>query len=151
MRIFSDRCEREDDMDGTGRKMGRRELLGVLAALTAGSATAGNAPDPVKLNPRSYRVLFENDKIRVIEYRSKPGLGVCGQGRHSHPEHLTMALSGGKVKLRDAEGKVHMREAKPGHMFWSPAEVHEVENISGREMHAYLIEYKDAGWKPSTG
>ena len=139
-------------MDGkTGRKMSRRELLGLLAALTAGSAAAQRAPDPVKLNPRSYRVLFENDKIRVIEYRSKPGLGVCGQGRHSHPQHLTIVLSPGKVKARDESGAVKLAEAKPGHMFWAPAEVHEVENISGREMHAYLVEYKDASWKPSTG
>jgi len=138
-------------MTSEGRKMKRRELLGLLAALTAGPAVANTAPDPVKLNPRSYRVLFENDKVRVIEYRSKPGLGVCGQGRHSHPEHLTIVLSGGKAKGRDAQGKTHIHEAKPGLMFWAPAEVHEVENISGRDMHAYLVEYKDANWKPSTG
>lgn len=133
------------------RKMNRRELLGLLAALTAGPVAATTAPDPVKLNPRSYRVLFENDKIRVIEYRSKPGLGVCGQGLHSHPEHLTMALSGGKVKVRGPHGSAHTAAVQPGYMFWSPAEVHEAENISGRDMHAYLVEYKDALWKPSTG
>jgi len=138
-------------MASEGRKMNRRELLGLLAALTAGEAVATTAADPVKVNPRSYRVVFENDKIRVIEYHSKPGLGVCGQGRHSHPEHLTIALSGGKVKLREAGGKARIHEAKPGYMFWSAAEVHEVENISGRDMHAYLVEYKDANWKPSTG
>ena len=138
-------------MAGQGRKMNRRELLGLLAALTGGNALANTAPDPVKLNPRSYRVVFENDKLRVIEYHSKPGLGVCGQGRHFHPEHLTIALSGGKVTLRDESGKRKTVEAKPGAMFWAPAEVHEVENISGRDMHAYLIEYKGASWKPSTG
>lgn len=138
-------------MDKEGRKMNRRELLGLLAALTAGPAAASPAPDPVKLNPRSYRVLFENDKLRVLEYHAKPGLGVCGQGRHSHPEHLTIVLSAGKVKARDENGAVKIAEAKPGHMFWAPAEVHEVENISGRDMRAYLIEYKDAKWKPSTG
>jgi beta-alanine degradation protein BauB len=138
-------------MADTGRKMDRRELLGLLAALTAGPPVAAAAPDPVKLDPRSYRVLFENDKLRVIEYRSKPGLGVCGQGRHYHPEHLTIALSGGKVRLRDEGGKRKIVEAAPGYMFWSDAEVHEVENISGRDMHAYLVEYKTPGWKPSTG
>jgi beta-alanine degradation protein BauB len=133
------------------RKMDRRELLGLLAALTASPAVATAAPDPVKLDPRSYRVLFENDKLRVIEYHAKPGLGVCGQGRHYHPEHLTIALSGGKVRLRDESGKLKIVAAAPGYMFWSGAEVHEVENISGRDMHAYLIEYKSPGWKPSTG
>src|SRR5688500_16282306 len=138
-------------MADKGREMDRRELLGLLAALTAGPALGNTAPDPVKLNPRTYRVLFENDKLRVIEYHSKPGLAVCGQGRHSHPEHLTIVLSGGKVSLRDGNGKRKTVEAKPGTMFWAPAEVHEVENISGRDMHAYLVEYKGPSWKPSTG
>lgn len=139
-------------MESEGRKMTRRELLGLLAALTGGEALAANtAPDPVNLNPRSYRVLFENEKLRVIEFRSKPGLGVCGQGRHSHPEHLTIALSGGKVKLREGQGAPKIKEVPPGFMFWSPAEVHEVENVSGRDIHAYMVEYKDAKWQPSTG
>jgi hypothetical protein len=139
--------------DESKKKLSRRELLAMLAALTAGSAGAA-APreaDPVKLNPRSYKVLFENEKLRVIEYHSRPGLGVCGQGRHSHPEHLVIALSGGKVKVRDEDGKVHVVPVDPGRVMWAPAEVHEVENLSGRNMHAYLVEVKGRDWKPSTG
>ena len=30
------------------------------------------------MEPRSYKVLFENDKVRVLEYVSRPGIGVCG-------------------------------------------------------------------------
>src|SRR5262245_10433855 len=99
------------------RKMDRRELLGLLAALTAGPSLATTAPDPVKLNPRSYRVVFENDKLRVIEYHAKPGVGVCGQGRHYHPEHLTIVLSGGKVRAREEGGKAKTMQAEPGYMF----------------------------------
>jgi quercetin dioxygenase-like cupin family protein len=96
-------------------------------------------------------VAFENDKIRVLEYNSKPGLGVCGQGRHFHPQHLTIVLATGKVKLRTEDGKVMQKDAHPGDMFWAPAETHEVENVSGRDMRTYIIEYKDGDWKPSTG
>ena len=135
----------------------RRDLLLLFAALGAGGALANpkaEAPkgaDPAKINPRSYRVVFENDKIRVLEYHSKPGLGVCGQGRHYHPAHLTIPLTAGKAKVRTQDGKVFIGEKKAGEMFWAPAEVHEVENVSGRNMHAYLVEYKDQDWKPSTG
>jgi beta-alanine degradation protein BauB len=137
----------------------RRELLALLAALTASAAQDARAraprtlpaPDPVKLNPRSYRVAFENDKVRVLEYRSKPGLGVCGQGLHYHPEHLTLGLTAGKLRARGEHGAFHFVEAKAGAIFWAPAEVHEVENLSGRDMHAYMVEYKSPAWKPSTG
>ena len=138
-------------MSDRGRQMTRREILALLAALTGGAATGAAAQDAAKINPRSYRVAFENDKIRVLEFVSKPGLGVCGQGRHSHPQHLTIVLTNGKVKARNAEGKVDVHEAKAGHMFWSPAETHEVENVGGRDMRSYMVEYKDKDWKPSTG
>ena len=39
----------------------------------------------VTSDPRSFSVVLENDRVRVLEYKSRPGLGVCGQGMHSHP------------------------------------------------------------------
>jgi hypothetical protein len=58
-------------MDGTSTT--RRELLALMAAFGAGAAPA-NAQDAVKVAPRNYRVAFENDKVRVLEYYSKPGV-----------------------------------------------------------------------------
>ena len=29
--------------------------------------------DPVKITPQFYKVLLENDQVRVLEYRIKPG------------------------------------------------------------------------------
>jgi quercetin dioxygenase-like cupin family protein len=127
-------------------------LLALLAALGIPAAPASaRAQDPAKINPRSYKVVLENEHVRVLEYLAKPGLGVCGVGRHSHPNHVTIALSGGRVKQRAEDGSVRIADAEPGKVFWAPAEVHEVENISGRNMRAYMIEIKDKDWKPSTG
>ena len=144
-------------MKNDSKAMSRRDLLVLFAALGAGEALANpkaaeqRGPDPAKINPRTYKVLFENEKIRVLEYHSKPGLGVCGQGRHYHPQHLTIPLTGGKAKVRMPDGTVRIGEKKAGEMFWAPAETHEVENVSGRNVHVYLIEYKDRDWQPSTG
>jgi hypothetical protein len=137
--------------------MSRRDLFLLLAAAGLTSQSASSAPetakgpDAAKINPRSYKVLFENEKIRVLEYHSKPGLGVCGQGRHFHPQHLTIPLTAGKAKVRLQDGTVKVSEAKAGEMFWAKAEIHEAENVSGRDMRAYVIEFKDPDWKPSTG
>jgi len=118
----------------------RRALLALLPGLTlAGAATA---QDAAKVQSQSYRVAFENDKLRALEYRSRPGMGVCGEGMHSHPAHLTVVLVPGKVRVKLPNGKVIVEESKVGDVFWSEAETHEVENISGRNLHALLIELK---------
>ena len=131
--------------------LSRRDMLGLLGVMGFASAADVSAQDATKLNPRAYRIAFENEKVRVLEYRSRPGLGVCGQGKHSHPAHLSMVLSDAKVKVTTGDGKVLTVEAKAGEMFWSPAEVHTTENISGHSMRSYIIEIKDKDWKPSTG
>ena len=129
----------------------RRDLLALLGIMGLASATDVSAQDATAVNPRAYRVAFENEKLRVLEYRSRPGLGVCGQGKHSHPAHLTMVSSDAKVKVTTNDGKVLAVEAKAGDMFWSPAEIHTTENISGHAVRSFIIEVKDKDWKPSTG
>ena len=127
----------------------RRDLLALFAVLGAGSSTS-LAQDAVKLAPRNYRVAFENDKLRVLEYYSKPGLGLCGQGRHFHPAHLVFALTPGKAKVTLADGKTIIAANKAGEIFWEPAVTHTVENIGANAVRAYLGEPKDAQWSPST-
>jgi beta-alanine degradation protein BauB len=131
-------------------KMGRRDILRIIAAIGAVAAAPAAGQDATKVNPRGFKVVFENDKLRVLEYRSRPGLGICGQGRHFHPAHLTIQLTDCKVKVVKA-GKTVLAEGKAGDMFWEPQGWHTVENIGGAEARAYMVELKDAAWKPSTG
>ena len=126
-----------DEVDDNER---RRALLAVIAAL--GVPTAVLAQDAAVVQPRAYRVVFENDKLRVLEFNSRPGMGVCGIGMHSHPPHLTVALSPGKARLKRPDGSTLVGENKLGDVFWSEAETHEVENISGKDMRALLVELK---------
>jgi hypothetical protein len=103
---------------------------------------AADAQDAAKMQPQSFKIAFENAKLRVLDYHSRPGMGVCGSGMHSHPAHLTVALTPGKVRVKTPDGKVEMAENKDVLAFWSEAETHEVENISGRNMRALLVELK---------
>jgi hypothetical protein len=61
---------------------------------------------------------------------------------HSHPAHLTVALSPAKARVKLPDGKVILAENKLGDVFWSEAETHEVENISGSNVRALIIELK---------
>lgn len=128
----------------------RRDLIALFAAFGASVPAAASAQDAVKMAPRNYRVAFENDKVRVVEYHSKPGVGLCGQGRHFHPAHLTIALTDAKARVTLPDGKVIEAANKAGDVFWAPAEMHTVENIGRADVRAYIVEIKDAAWKPST-
>jgi hypothetical protein len=123
----------------------RRTLLSLLPGFAL--VDTASAQDATRIQPQSFRVAFENDKLRALEYRGRPGMGVCGEGMHSHPAHLTVVLFNGKVRARTPDGKVHVATGKVGDIFWSEAETHEVENISGRASHAMLIELKPCSGK----
>ncbi len=128
----------------------RREALMLLATLGIG-INAALAQDAARMEPRSYKVLFENAKVRVIEYVSRPGIGVCGAGRHSHPDHVTVTLTPAKVKLTTEDGKVQVHQIAAGSAFWEPASTHLAENIGGSGSRMVLIEIKDRDWKPASG
>jgi hypothetical protein len=124
--------------------LARRALIAALPALLAAqAATPAAAQSAAAIQPQSYKVVLENQYIRVLEYNSRPGMGVCGDGRHSHPAHLTVPLSPGKAKVK-VGGKEIIAPAETGAVFWEDAVTHEVENISGHNMRALIVEVKAA-------
>ena len=127
----------------------RRDVLMMLAAL--GVAPESLAQDAARSDPRSFRVVLENERVRVLEYKSGPGLGPCGQGMHYHPDRVAVLLTDAKVRLTDAQGKSVIREFPAGHVFFAPAETHSTENVGGSGTRIQIIELKGADWKPSTG
>jgi len=127
----------------------RRQLLAMLAAL--GVSADALAQDAAVVAPRSFRVVLENERVRVLEYKSRPGLGVCGEGMHYHPDHVTVSLTGAKLKLTTPGGHVTFDDIPAGAVFYAPAETHTAEIIGGLNTRSYVIELKGPNWKPSTG
>ena len=119
--------------------------LWTLAALPA------RAQDPAAVNAKTIQVKLDNDRVRVLEYRSRPGFGVCGEGMHSHPDHVTVSLTGAKLKIKATDGSAVFRDIPPGTVFYAPAETHSAEVIGGLGTRSYIIELKGKDWKPSTG
>ena len=102
----------------------------VLQVIDGGEPKVGHA---VELS-QGYSVAFLHDVSFVVR----------SAGVHSHPAHLTVLLSPAKVRMTPAGGKPQVIENQPGDVFWSEAETHEVENISGKDVRALLIELKPA-------
>ncbi|MFO1328846.1 MAG: hypothetical protein U1F56_15920 [Rubrivivax sp.] len=119
----------------------RRALAALLPAIVL--APAAQAQDAAKVQPAAYKVVLENHALRVLEFNSRPGMGVCGEGMHSHPAHLTVLLSDlPQARVRLPDGRTLSGSQKLGDVFWSEAETHEVENLSGRQVRTLIVELK---------
>lgn len=65
----------------------------ILLVLVVGACVvkSGFAQDPVKLKPDTYKVILNNDKVRVLDIRLKAG---DKSPMHSHPDLVLYALRG---------------------------------------------------------
>ena len=97
------------------------------------------AQDPVKLSPDIYKVLLENDHVRVLDIRLKPG---DKSSMHAHPDSVVYALGAGTVKFTTGDGKTNEVNFKPGECLWRPAETHQPQNVGQTEVRAIQIELK---------
>ena len=114
-------------------------LLSMVALiLFAGSATA---QDPVPLYPDNYKVLLENDRVRVLDFQLKKG---AKEDFHAHPTAVTYVLAPFKIRFTFKDGTTRIREAKAGEVFYGDALVHSSENIGDTDAHGLLIEMKSA-------
>jgi hypothetical protein len=124
--------------------MSRRELLGLLAAIGASGCAIDDvdAQGSNAVDASSGKVVFENDKVRVLSHLSRPRMGVCGTGLHSHPPHLTIALTDVKARVTLPGKDPFVDEQKAGAVFWDPGGPHVVENLGSRDSKVYLVELK---------
>ncbi len=99
------------------------------------------AADPVGTDPDKYQVIFENDRVRVLEYRDLPGARTLP---HQHPDSVMYTLSGFQRRLHAGQGTRDV-VMEPGRAHWLPAQTHAGENIGSTSTHVLFVELKDAG------
>jgi beta-alanine degradation protein BauB len=95
--------------------------------------------DPVVTNPDHYKVVFENERVRVLEYQDQPGERTTP---HEHPDSVIYTLSTFRRRLvmGDVEREVELQSGTAG---WVPAQEHYGENIGDTPSHAIFIELKE--------
>ena len=86
------------------------------------------------------KVIFENDRVRVLEVNYAPG---TTHDMHSHPDHVIYALGDAKVRMTGADGKSADVEIKKGGTRWQPAVTHKTENIGTTPLSVVLVELKE--------
>jgi hypothetical protein len=126
-------------MTGSRRKL----VLAGLAALAARfPASDAHAQDPAKVMPKTYRIAFENEHVRVLEFIARPGMGICGEGMHSHPARLSIVMNGWQSRSSTPNSPAKVRQTKDGQIFWSEAVTHKVENIGKTSSRVSIVELK---------
>jgi len=95
--------------------------------------------DPAETNPQHYKVVFENDRVRVLEYTDTPGDRTTP---HAHPDSVMYALSSFRRRLH--AGPMHRDvEITAGTTMWVPAQQHAGENIGDTPSHSIFVELKE--------
>jgi hypothetical protein len=97
--------------------------------------------DPAVTNPDYYKVVFENERVRVLEYRDSPGDKTV---QHEHPDSVMYTLSTFRRRLYSANGDTRDVEIQAGTTGWLPSQQHAGHNIGDTETHVIFVELKDA-------
>ena len=95
--------------------------------------------DAVKVAPKVYKVVFENDRIRVLEAKLKKGQK---SAMHYHPPNFVYVLEPGNVQFTTPEGKTQKVRMKAGGTFWFEASSHAAQNTGTKTATALIVELK---------
>lgn len=119
----------------------RIRVAAVACALLAALPLAALAQDPVTVAPTVYKQTLDNERVRVFDVTFKKG---ASAPMHSHPDHLALVVSGGKLELTLADGTKQVVEAKAGDALFLPAQAHSTKNIGGTTVRIFVTELKEA-------
>ena len=101
--------------------------------------------DPVITDPTLYTVLFENDRVRVLQYRDRPG---DKTHPHRHPDSVMVTLSA--FRRRVSSGDRHAEiELPAAQARWLGAQEHTGENIGTTATHSVFVELKEPAPHPA--
>jgi beta-alanine degradation protein BauB len=114
-------------------------------APTVGASSApaqpvkGDTADPATTDPDKYKVVLDNERVRVLRYHDKPG---DKTNVHHHPDSVLYALSTFRRRLTFPDHRTKELELKTGDVMWVPAQTHVGENIGTTETEVLLVEVK---------
>lgn len=117
-------------------------LLAAVAAIaiiwTLASAK-GPANDPLTVGPDVYKLVFENDQVRLLEVTFKAGAKIAP---HWHPDHAAYVLEAGELTITPEGKEAQVFKAEVGKAFFIPSETHSAVNTGKTTVRALVIELK---------
>lgn len=109
---------------------------GILVCLASALAFG---QDPAKVEPKHYKLDFENDRVQVISVHYGPHEK---SAMHEHPGGVVVILTEAHLRFTDQNGKVREIFSKPGEARWYPPFKHRVENLGDTPYDAVYVGLK---------
>jgi quercetin dioxygenase-like cupin family protein len=104
-------------------------------------ATSGPV-DGLVSSPGNFKLLLENDHVRVLQYTLLPG---ARDHWHTHPRRVGYVLSGAKIRVTEADGSHEDYDEKTGDTYWGDfSKLHDTLNVGTTPYIALLVEVKGA-------
>jgi hypothetical protein len=105
------------------------------------SKAVSNPLDPLKIDPKDYKLEFENAQVRVIRVKMGP--------HHKVPlhEHLlnrvVVYLTDQNGSMTTPDGKTDTAQHKAGEASWGAPTKHSEENLQNSAFEAVVVEFKN--------
>jgi beta-alanine degradation protein BauB len=101
--------------------------------------TFSHMTDTVITDPSLYRGVWENDRVRILEYLDAPG---DATHVHSYPDSVMVTLSAFK-RVIVCGGREVPVELDAGQVRWLDAQEHQGRNVGDTTSHSIFIELKE--------
>lgn len=98
------------------------------------------AQDPTKVEPKHYKLAFENESVQVVDVHYGPHEK---SNLHDHPGGVVVVLTAGHLRFTDEKGNTREVYAKPGEARWFPPLKHKVENLGDTAYNAVYVGIKN--------
>jgi len=102
-----------------------------------GVAAIAWAQDAVKVDPKHYSVITENDQVRILKVHYGPHEKSV---MHSHPAATAVFLTDSKGQFTFPDGKTKPFDFKAGDAGYEAATTHLPENTSDKAMDLIVVE-----------
>jgi quercetin dioxygenase-like cupin family protein len=111
-------------------------LVSSIASIGIGSAAA---QDPTVVDAKHYKVMFENEQVRVLKIMYGPKEKSV---MHEHPNGVAVFITDGQIKFELPDGKSQDAPVKAGQAMFAPGGKHLPENVGDKPFEVVLVELK---------
>jgi len=127
------------------KQFSKRLMNLIIPGVLLGFATPVFGQDPIKANPDMYKVLVDNDEVRIYEGRFMPGAKAA---THTHAnKHYVYAITNATMTITPQQGEARTLNVKAGEVIEGQAETHSSTNSGTTEVRLLIIEPKGMSMK----